>query len=86
VQAIFHLEDTLTAETPTYEKLQEKAKKLEHEASTRSNIEERYRVQVEHSLQALIIIQSAYIVFANSSFTEMSGYTRDELFPFLPMR
>jgi len=59
------------AETPTYKELQERVKELEHEAFTWSHVDEMYRVQVEHSLQGLIIIQDAHIVFANAAFTEI---------------
>jgi PAS domain S-box-containing protein len=78
------VEDTLMAETQACEELQNRVKELENEALARSHIEEVYRVQVEHSLQGLIIIQDGHIVFANPSFAEISGYTTDELLSLSP--
>ena len=48
------------------------------EAALRES-EENYRTIVEQSLQGIIIIKEARIVFANKSFSRMSGYTIDEL-------
>ena len=38
-----------------------------------------YRVLVEYSLQGIIIIKDGRIIFANAAFSEISGYTIDEL-------
>jgi PAS domain S-box-containing protein len=70
--------------TLTYEALQKRVKKLENEALARSHIEEMYRVLVEHSLQGLVIVQDAHIVFANAAFAEISGYTTEELLSLSP--
>jgi two-component system cell cycle sensor histidine kinase/response regulator CckA len=41
--------------------------------------EEKYRMLVEHSLQALAIVKDSRFVFCNSRFAEISGYSVDEL-------
>jgi two-component system, sensor histidine kinase and response regulator len=41
--------------------------------------EESYRLLVEHSLQGLAIIQNGHIVFGNRAFSEITGYTLEEL-------
>ena len=46
--------------------------------------EEKYRVLVEQSLQGLVIVQDACIVFANTAFAEITGYTVEELISLSP--
>jgi len=46
--------------------------------------EEKYRTLVEQSLQGIVVVQGFRIVFANTTFTEISGYTVEELLSFLP--
>jgi PAS domain S-box-containing protein len=72
------------AQVPTYDELQKRVQELETQTLSRSHIEEMYRLLVEHSLQGLVIIQEAHIVFANAAFTEISGYTIDELLSLSP--
>jgi len=45
----------------------------------RKRAEEAYRSLVDHSLQALLIVQDERVVFANQAAVEMSGYTTNEL-------
>jgi PAS domain S-box-containing protein/putative nucleotidyltransferase with HDIG domain len=45
----------------------------------RQQAQEAYRAVVEHSLQGLHIIQEGREVFVNSAYTELMGYTEDEL-------
>jgi len=47
--------------------------------TNRKRAEEAYRTLVDHSLQGLLIIQDMRIVFANTAFVEISGYTNKEL-------
>ncbi|MGD1996136.1 MAG: GAF domain-containing protein [Anaerolineae bacterium] len=47
-------------------------------------LDERYRVLVERSLQGIVIIQDFRIVLANTALAEISGYTVDELTSFSP--
>jgi PAS domain S-box-containing protein len=46
----------------------------------RKNIEEAYRLLVDHSFQALVIYQNNQIVFANPTTSHITGYTLDELY------
>lgn len=46
--------------------------------------EEKYRTLVEQSLQGLVVIQDFRIVFANTAFAEISGYTVEELMSLSP--
>ncbi|MGD2144754.1 MAG: response regulator, partial [Anaerolineae bacterium] len=46
--------------------------------------EETHRALLEHSLQGIIIIQDSRIVFANSTFAQISGYTVEELMSLSP--
>jgi two-component system sensor kinase FixL len=41
--------------------------------------EQKYRALVEQSLQGLVIVQDARIVFANPALAEISGYTAEEI-------
>ena len=45
----------------------------------RKRAEEAYRTLVDQSLQGLLIIQDMSIVFANTAFAKISGYTNEEL-------
>lgn len=47
-------------------------------------VDEAYHVLVEHSLQGLVIVQDFHIVFANTPFAEISGYTVEELLSLSP--
>jgi PAS domain S-box-containing protein len=46
--------------------------------------EKKYRILIEQSLQAIIILQDFRIVFANKAFAKMSGYTVNELLTLPP--
>ncbi|MBN1452716.1 MAG: PAS domain S-box protein, partial [Anaerolineales bacterium] len=46
--------------------------------------EEKYRTLVEQSLQGLVIVQDLRIVFANTAFAEISGYSVEELLSLAP--
>ena len=63
--------------------LMEESVKWRNEKGLRENMEI-YRVLVEHSLQGIVIIQDARIVFANTAFSEISGYTINELLNLSP--
>jgi PAS domain S-box-containing protein len=56
----------------------------EREADALRESEEKYRMLVENSLQGLAIMQEGRFVFCNTAFSEMSGYSVEELqsFPF----
>ncbi len=58
------------------------AREKEAEALRRS--EEKYRMLVENSPQGLAIIQDMRYVFCNAEFSEMTGYTVEELLSFSP--
>ena len=57
---------------------------LERSEAEYKRAEETYRAIAEQSLQGLIIIQDFSIVFANTAFAEISGYTVDELVSLSP--
>ena len=44
----------------------------------------KYKIIVENSIQGIIIIANYCIVFANSSFEKITGYTSDELYSLSP--
>ncbi len=46
--------------------------------------EEKYRCMVEHSLQGIVIVQDFRIVYSNSAFAKISGYTAEELLALSP--
>jgi PAS domain S-box-containing protein len=48
--------------------------------------EKKYRMLIEQSLQAIIIIQDYRIVFANEAFAKITGYTVKELFALPPKK
>lgn len=52
---------------------------LQREIAERKQIEEAYRVLVEHSVQGLVIFQDNRIVFVNPRMCDMLGYSADEL-------
>lgn len=56
------------------------------DVTPRIEAESAYRTLVEHSLQALIILQGGRIVFANPAVTTISGYTLEELLTLTPSR
>ncbi len=56
----------------------------ERSEAQNKRVDETYRVVVEQSLQGLIIIQEFRIVFANTAFAEISGYTVEELLSLSP--
>jgi PAS domain S-box-containing protein len=62
---------------------QEMAQRRRVEEALRES-EQKYRTLVEHSLQGSLVVQDLRIVFANSAFAEMSGYTVEELLALSP--
>jgi diguanylate cyclase (GGDEF)-like protein/PAS domain S-box-containing protein len=54
------------------------------DVTERKQAEEAYHAVVEHSLQGLYIIQDRRVVFANSAYAEMLGYTVEELLALSP--
>jgi len=46
--------------------------------------EEKYRSMVEHSLQGIVIIHDFRIVYVNSAFAKITGYSNQELLAFAP--
>ncbi len=46
--------------------------------------EEKYRTLVELSLQGLVVVRDSRIVFTNTAFAEISGYTTEELLSLSP--
>ncbi len=46
--------------------------------------EEKYRALVQHSLQGIVIFQDMRIVYVNKAFTEITGYSSEELLSFPP--
>ena len=57
---------------------------LKNAQSAMRDSEEKYRTLVEQSLQGIIIIQENRIVYANSAFATISGYSIEELYSFSP--
>ncbi len=58
----------------------------EKEADVLKQSEEKYRALVENSLQGLAIIQDGRFVFCNSAFSQITGYSIDELLSLPPKR
>ncbi|UCE96038.1 MAG: PAS domain S-box protein [Candidatus Bathyarchaeota archaeon] len=56
-----------------------KAAKIRQEEKALHESEEKYRTLVEQSLQGVVAIQDFSIVFANQAFSNISGYTIQEL-------
>jgi diguanylate cyclase (GGDEF)-like protein/PAS domain S-box-containing protein len=54
------------------------------DVTERMQAEEAYHAVVEHSLQGLYIIQDKRLVFANSAYAKMLGYTVEELLSLSP--
>ena len=50
-----------------------------NDITERRRAEESYRLLVDHSLQGLVVVQEGHIVFANKAFSEITGYSVDEL-------
>jgi len=50
----------------------------------RKRAEEAYRTLVDHSLQGLVILRDARVLFTNQAFADISGYTVDELLAMSP--
>ena len=50
-----------------------------NDITERRRAEESYRRLVDHSLQGLAVVQDGQIVFANKAFSEITGYSLDEL-------
>ncbi|UCC12351.1 MAG: PAS domain S-box protein [candidate division WOR-3 bacterium] len=46
--------------------------------------EEKYRALVQHSLQGIVIFQDMRIAYVNKAFTEITGYSSEELLAFSP--
>ena len=57
---------------------------LKNAESAMRDSEEKYRTLVEQSLQGIIVIQQNRIVYTNSAFAAISGYTIEELYSFSP--
>ena len=57
---------------------------LKNAESAMRDSEEKYRTLVEQSLQGIIVIQKNRIVYANSAFAAIAGYTIEELYSFSP--
>jgi diguanylate cyclase (GGDEF)-like protein/PAS domain S-box-containing protein len=57
---------------------------LQAEITERKQAEEAYRTLVDNSLQALIIVQDGYNMFANPAAAHITGYTQEELLALLP--
>ncbi|MBW2406579.1 MAG: PAS domain S-box protein [Deltaproteobacteria bacterium] len=57
---------------------------LKNAQSAVRDSEEKYRTLVEQSLQGIIVIQKNRIVYANSAFAAIVGYTIEELYSFSP--
>jgi PAS domain S-box-containing protein len=57
---------------------------LKNAESALRDSEEKYRTLVEQSLQGIIVIQKNRIVYANSAFATIAGYTIEELYSFSP--
>lgn len=71
---------------PTYEALEAKiaalemqAAKLQSSETALRESEERYRSLVENSLSAIIVYRQEEILFANKPFSEIFGYSREEI-------
>jgi two-component system, cell cycle sensor histidine kinase and response regulator CckA len=58
----------------------------EKESETLRQSEEKYRALVENSLQGLAIIQDERYVFCNSAFSEITGYSCEELLSMPPKK
>jgi two-component system, cell cycle sensor histidine kinase and response regulator CckA len=56
------------------------ARQKETEALRES--EEKYRILVENSLQGVAILQDSHFVFCNNAYSEMTGYSIDEVLSF----
>ena len=77
------------AKKPTYEELEKRIKELETEALESKQAKEAlreseksYRMLIEQSVQGLLVIQDFRIVFANTNFAEISGFSVEELLAF----
>ena len=57
---------------------------LKNAQSAMRDSEEKYRTLVEQSLQGIIVIQKNRIVYTNSAFANIAGYTVEELYSFSP--
>ncbi len=72
------------SENPDYDELEKRVEKLERQALARSRTHGICDKLVENSIEGIVIIQEGYIVFANAAFSEISGYTLDELLRLSP--
>ena len=79
------------AKKPTYKELEKRIKELETKALGSKQVEEAlleseksYRTLVEQSLQGLLVIQDFRIVFTNTNFAEISGFSVEELLALSP--
>lgn len=66
---------------PTYRELEQRVKGLERGVQEQYWIEEAYSAFVDHSLQALHLLQGEKprVIFANSVYADMLGYTVEEI-------
>ncbi len=69
---------------PTYEELEKQLKESEEAEGIIRESEKKYRSLVENSLQGVLIIQDYRVIFANTAFVKMSGYSVEELLSMPP--
>jgi len=65
-------------------RLRQRVAELERSDGDYKRMKEAYRAMAEQSLQGLVIIQDSRVVFANTAFAEISGYTLEELLSLSP--
>jgi PAS domain S-box-containing protein len=59
---------------------------VQQELAHRERLEEAYQTVVDHSLQALTILQDNRIVFGNTALSKLTGYTLQEIYALTPHR
>jgi two-component system cell cycle sensor histidine kinase/response regulator CckA len=65
-------------------RLRQRVAELERSDGDYKRMKEAYRAMAEQSLQGLVIIQGSRVVFANTAFAEISGFTLEELLSLSP--
>jgi len=73
-----------SAEPINYVYILRSTAKEQHVDEELKKSEHKYRLLIEKSLQAIIIIQDFKIVYTNKSFSRISGYSIEELLSFTP--
>ena len=73
-----------SAEPINYVYILRSTAKEQHVDGELKKSEHKYRLLIEKSLQAIIIIQDFKIVYTNKSFSRISGYSIEELLSFTP--